>query len=1158
MTVSYKKSGIGGAAYYTDCMTEDGSKAVDDYYTGSAKEPPGEWYCSPGAGGERASGLGVSDGVRFASIAGNEDIERFHSLINGFHPENGIGLVQNAGSPDRTALHDFTLSAPKSVSVVWSQAPDAIKRQIEAAQRNAARQFLDYMGDRAYTRVGKGGVEKLKGALRGALFGHGSSRADDPQLHTHCVMSNVVECTNGRTGALEAKEMLRWMGAAATRYHASLAWSMREIGFDVEQREKLFEVSGVPELAMEGFSQRRGEIVAETEKRLSALGMSPDAIKASRKFMAVVTAETRTAKNEKTREELQSEWVARGKEYGFTSEQVLELMRVSEAEFIPLTDDQLLQLATEAVDELLEHHSVFGEPALETAVGVRLSTLAPPHQIDRAVALVKERHLLAARAPKRHGGDFRVEASDDVFTTREMLAIEFEMLRAAQRKDGKHVLPTVDLPDSLDPEQRAAAVAACTDMNAVTVIEGTAGAGKSFTMASVAKAYEANGYRVEGLATGWAQAMNLKEAANLSDAKAVTGWLAAIERGEVELNAKTMVILDEVGLTGARDMKRILCKARDAGAKVILVGDTLQQKAVAAGDPLRQISSRIGTNRIDNIRRQKNAEHRAAVMKFLSGNASEGLKVYQDDGAVHVRGSAMEVHNQIAEDWMKTFTSNPDASRLIVVVDNGSRVDLNRLVHERLAAAGALGKSTLLHTEDCKDEGEAIEFSVGDQVIFRVNNIERGAVKNKGGTITDINDFLITLRNEDGEDVVMNVNDKAWHSDEGKLGLRHAYAVTAFSSQGATVDHTFIKDGAGLHRQSAYVAMSRHRETCNVYVDRAARHELKMRQTMADDWRPLAEYGDHDCIDDMTTAWSRESKKTAALDYNDWREATGATASAEVEARYLAHRDAYEKALVEIDRIRQDSKEGAIELKVLPFQEAETYRLDEIKQELEALKIGAQRLLDDQIGQEVIKEAVSDGFIQFDSEGNAIFGGRRPGDHALVNLASDDMVGKRQPVLRDRFAPILKGREDLVDVVNTGREALHLRNLQRTIGQPESTIIVTHGKDEALQMPHVREMMAKASNVSRWDIEEWRRDSAEMVHRDRPGPEQVKASRQEVQDAGHGKTSGDAASAEGNATENSKTQEIKREPAVVELNRKAQELQQQQQRELDKSRERVR
>lgn len=1149
MTVSYKKSGSGGAAYYTDCMTEDGSKGVDDYYSGSAKEPPGEWYCSPGASGERASGLGIIDGVKFASIQGNEDVERFHSLVNGFHPENGIGLVQNAGMADRTAIHDFTLSAPKSVSVIWSQAPELIKREIEAAQRDAARQFLDYMSARAYTRVGKAGVEKLKGALRGALFGHGSSRADDPQLHTHCVTSNLVECANGKTGALEAKEMLRWMGAAATRYHTALAWRMREIGFQVEKKEKLFEVSGVPDLAMEGFSQRRNEIVAETEKRMAALGMTPDAFKASREFLAVVTAETRSAKNEKTREQLEAEWLVRGQSYGFSTEQVMELLRAAEAEaeYVPLTDEQLLDLAREAVDELLEHHAVFTEPALETAVGVKLSTLAPPHQIDRAVALVKEHHLLAARAPKRNAGDFRTEATDDVFTTRQMLAIEFEMLRAADRKDGKHVLASINLPNTLDKEQREAAIAACTDINAVTVIEGTAGAGKSFTMASVARAYEANGYRVEGLATGWAQAMNLKDAANLADAKAVTGWLAAIERGEVTLNEKTMVILDEAGLTGARDMKRILCKARDAGAKVILVGDTLQQKAVAAGDPMRQIAHKLGTHRIDNIRRQKDAGHRAAVMKFLAGQATEGLQVYQDSGSVHVLGGATDVNERIADDWMKSFMDKPNASRLIVVVDNGSRVELNRLVHERLTAAGVLGKSTMLHTEDCKSEDELIEFSVGDDVVFRVNNIERGAVKNKTGKIVDVNDFLVTVRNEDGQDVVINTHDKAWNSEEGKLALRHAYSVTAFSSQGATVDHTFIKDGAGLHRQSAYVAMSRHRETCDVYVDRAKRHELKMRDTFANEWRPLKEYGDDEAIADMTMAWSKESKKAAALDYHGWEAATGATVTPEQEARILELRDSYEKAVVEIDRIRQSSKDGEIELKLMPFQEAETYRLDDLKQDFDVLKAGAQRVLDDHIDQEVVKEAMSSGFMQFEGDGRPNFCGRRPGDQALVSLASDDQMGKRQPILRDRFAPILRGREDLIDVVNTGREALHLRNYQRLIGQPESTIVVSHAKDEALQMPHVREMMAKASNVSRWDIEEWRRDSVEMVQRDRPGPEQVKASRQEDQDAGHGKTS-----------ENSKAQETKREPTVVELNRKAQEQLQQQRREAEKARERSR
>jgi hypothetical protein len=173
MTVSYKKSGVGGGQYYVDCMTADGSRAVDDYYTGSAKEPPGRWYAGPDADGSRASTLGIVDGLEFGAIEGRENVERFATLVQGFSPEDGHPLVQNAGEAARIAIHDWTASAPKSVSVIWAQADAPLKVRIEAAQEAGAREMLDFLSKHSFTRRGKGGVDKVPGGGGGGEGGGG-------------------------------------------------------------------------------------------------------------------------------------------------------------------------------------------------------------------------------------------------------------------------------------------------------------------------------------------------------------------------------------------------------------------------------------------------------------------------------------------------------------------------------------------------------------------------------------------------------------------------------------------------------------------------------------------------------------------------------------------------------------------------------------------------------------------------------------------------------------------------------------------------------------------------------------------------------------------------------------------------------------------------
>ena len=606
MTVSYKKSGASGASYYTDCMAEDGSKSVDDYYTGSAKEPPGSWYVGPDSRNSRFSTLGLVDGQRFGTQESSNDVDRFHSLTSGFHPEDGSKLVQNAGDSGRVSFHDFTLSAPKSVSVIWSQADETTKASIELIQERSSRTFLDFMSSKSYSRQGKGGVIKSAAPLRGALFGHGSSREDDPLLHTHCVVMNVCERENGTTGALETMEMMRWQGAAASLYHAGLAWGMRNLAFSIEKIDNLFEVTGVPQHALEAFSQRRAQIVAAVKRKLQDMGLEPDAELASRGLFQAATIETRNAKSELTREELIAIWHARGVELGFTQAEVTTLMDAGP--IANLTGEQLLEEARVAVKELTTNHAIFKEPALLTKIAVHLVGRASPEQILQAVETIKQKDLLTTESVNKAG------LTEQIFTTREMLVLERQMLVLADRKDGKHVLPRVDLPLSLDPEQRLAAIAATSDSNAVSVVEGTAGAGKTFTMEAISRVYEANGYTVTGLSGSWSAALNLQEAAKLTDAHAITGWVNSVRAGRININDKSMVVVDEAGMVGSRDIKNVLDLAKKAGAKVILLGDTLQQKAIAAGDPLRVIAQQNGSSRLDIIRRQYDAADRASVL----------------------------------------------------------------------------------------------------------------------------------------------------------------------------------------------------------------------------------------------------------------------------------------------------------------------------------------------------------------------------------------------------------------------------------------------------------------------------------------------------------------------------------------------------------------
>lgn len=1086
MTTSYKKASADGAAYYTNCMTEDGSKSVDDYYSGSAKEPPGTWYVGPNEDGSRTSALGIEDGVVFGQVEGAEDVERFHNLVNGFHPENGTNLTQNAGKPGRVALHDFCLSAPKSVSSVWSQADPVTKAAIEKAQESGAREFLDFMSSKSYGRLGAGGVNKVHAPMRAALFGHGSSREDDPQLHTHCVIFNLVEFENGATCALETREMMRWQGAAASLYHARLAWEVRQLEFGIERKDNLFELAGVPDHVKEAFSQRRAQLVAAVERKLKDLGMDTEAIAASRGMFTAAAMETRAGKNELTREQLQALWHDRGNDLGFTEAEVNELMSAGKP--ILFTDAELLEEARLALAELTENHAVFKEPALLTRVAVQLVGKASPDQILAVVETLKEKDLLTTETVNKAG------LAEQIFTTREMLILERQMLHLANRKDGKHVLDVVDLPRTLDAEQRAAAIAATSDINAVSVIEGTAGAGKTFTMDAISRAYEANGYVVTGLAANWDAALNLQDAAKLADGRAITGWVNAVRKGKTILNEKSLIVVDESGMVGSRDMKNVLALAKKAGAKVILLGDTLQQKPIAAGDPLRLIAQQNGSSRLNIIRRQRDEKDRAAVFNFFAGQADEGLAPYLARGDVKIAEGPEDTSTQLIAAWFETRREHPTQTQRIYAVDRPSVARLNAIAHDTLRDAGLLGESIKVKNLECTKAEDLVEFSVGDEVVFRVTNDAEG-VKNKNlGVIEaiergrgDLGDTLY-VRTKKGL-VGVNTADQAWDYKEngkkmGGIGLQHAYAFTTRSSQGDTVDRVFVKDSTALARDSAGVAMSRHRETCQVFVDRQARYESKMRQTPADQWEPISKFTDEECIGRMTKGWSSEREKCSTLDFDDWRQA-GALVDQKVEvlAATVSDQAADAKILAEkeLERIRKaylgkTTALGDIKpLKPLPFQLMPHYELKETKANASAGQRGVERLRAeiseagvDEATDEAMREAGESKFLTFANDGSPVFAGRRPEDGKMVLSHRDGDLN--HPGLRSRYPPVLLGQDpSRVDIVRTGREAIELRATQIRLERARSTIIVTGGRSDALALPHVREQLENAQLVTRYD-----------------------------------------------------------------------------------------
>lgn len=979
--------------------------------------------------------------------------------------------------------------------------------KIESVQTDAARYALDFLSSKAISRTGKQGIHRAPAqATVGVLFGHGSSRANDPQLHTHAVLLNVVLRQDGKTGAIDEWDMMPWQGAAASLYHMKSAWGMRKLGFEIEKKGKIFEIKGVPQEVNAHFSKRSKEVSEKAEEIQIRLGMAPDASKASRELLKIAAPESRDEKSELTRAELELLWIEEGKSLGFTQKEALALM--TQAAIKELTDAELMEEANKAVWAIHQDNAVFTEPALLTMVAVQLIGLCDPDRAIRAVERLKAEVLLRTEVLVKVKDR---EETRTIYTTKHMVGIERAMLEFVQRVDKKHVLPENDIRAAileaeqsekfsfnLSEEQTLAVMAATKDNNAVTVIEGVAGAGMTTTLQVIARAYENFGYKIQDLALVWQAAKNLKTAADQGVARAIADWVTDVDKGLIELGEKTVIMLDKAGTVGALQMKQILERANENGCKVILAGDTRQPKSAAAGDPLRCIVKQIGSTRLDTIRCQKREEDRMAVKDFFSGKAADGLKPYIKRGNVSLYLNAHDTNNQLIADWMRSKAQNHGNSHLIIAAEKVIVNELNKLAHQARLEAGELGQEALeLACVDAISASGAIEyteFRVGDVVALRRNvtkqsnpraklQEEQKVSSRKLGEVVGIsNDVLFVQLEKSDQVIAIDTEQELWKNQKGELLIQHGYALTINASQGLTRDLIFVRDSLSMSRTHAGVAMSRHREDCRLYVDKGEIWRQYLKPKFVEEYISLSEFSNQDCMDQLAKNWSRESIKTSTLDYPQWMTAEGYECNLEAQKIIELAKSRMNQLQRDIDRMTRYTEFKEIEPRpTMPFQIDLNYSIaSSDKAYKDDYFYGGDAVNENpeinhyQIGKEVLGEAIKQDFMRRKEDGSVVFIAK--GKNGEIVNATDIHGSKAKdcPYLpnAETWPQYLIGDDDVktLSVVNTPLEALQLRSLQLWNNKPRTTILVAGKNADALRSEKARDFGARASSIERYDM----------------------------------------------------------------------------------------
>lgn len=334
-----------------------------------------------------------------------------------------------------------------------------------------------------------------------------------------------------------------------------------------------------------------------------------------------------------------------------------------------------------------------------------------------------------------------------LYTPERLVTLEREMIELAKRQTDDHPIPRemVDAAfarhTTMAEEQRLAAVACSTGRNSVVVTEGTAGAGKSFTLNAIREVYEVVpprpdhpdeeiGYDIIGTALSWTATKVLEASANLKGGKAIQGLVIAMdkakEKGEEFFKRRTLLIVDEAGLVGIDHMHKLLWHSANSKhpVRVILTGDSLQLNPVMAGNALEAIVDECGSARLDTIRRQKQASHRAAVKHFCYGRAEHGLWTYWQQEAIHFCATAEERREKVMRDYVRYAIAFPEKTALVLALENKEVKTLNDEIRSRLKQVGRLiGPEHAIKVTDGNNTFTA-HFCVGDQIVLRKNNLE--------------------------------------------------------------------------------------------------------------------------------------------------------------------------------------------------------------------------------------------------------------------------------------------------------------------------------------------------------------------------------------------------------------------------------------------------
>ncbi|AXT86817.1 conjugal transfer protein [Aeromicrobium sp. A1-2] len=770
-----------------------------------------------------------------------------------------INHEEEAGGP-KTAVSgfDLTFSVPKSVSVLWGLADAGTQAQIVEAHHEAVAEVLAFF--EREVAVTRAGVNARNGAVAqhevvgvaATAYDHWDSRAGDPQLHTHVVVSNKVRTVyDQKWRSLDSVPIHRCVVAISEHYNAVLAdiltqrfgvqWDRRDRGAD---RNQALEIAGVSEELIREFSSRSREIDIETDRLIEEYAASyrrRPSPKTIVELRATATIATRPEKELHSLAELTDGWRHRAEDLlpagstewarGITTGRPSAALRAEDVplDLVATTGRQVVAVVGEK-RSTWRHWNLWAEASRQT-MDWRFAT---PQDREAVVGMIVDAATQASLrltppelaispdAFRREDGSSRFRPQHStVFSSASLLAAEDRLLVRANTLIAPVVKPKLIedasshalLGHQLTEGQAQALGKIAESGRQIDLLVGPAGAGKTAAMRALHSAWTtARGAdSVIGLAPSAAAAQVLADDLGIS-CENTAKWLHEYDQGRAEFKRGQLVIIDEATLAGTHTLDKITGIATEAGAKVLLVGDWAQLQSVDAGGAFSMLAeARDDTPELIEILRF-DQDWEADATAALRNGATDVISTYVRNDRVR-EGDTDAMTDAAYHAWRHDIQAG-----LSSVLVTEAKATVSKL-NQRARAERILSGETEAGREVALADGN--RASVGDLIVTRRN--QRHLRSLRGGWVHNGDRWRITDVTPDGSVIAARIGQKATGTVVLPAGyvrehIDLGYAITAHRAQGSTVDTAHVVASGATNRENLYVSMTRGRKSNTVYV----------------------------------------------------------------------------------------------------------------------------------------------------------------------------------------------------------------------------------------------------------------------------------------------------------------------------------------------------